>query len=161
MKQREPRRKVLVSARLRDGLGWTHARILNVSSRGLLMRSARAPSPGTYVEVCRGHHHIVARVMWVNQDRFGVHTQDSVAVDAIAGCAETVDENTIPTVERRSRRRTPSAHERLERSRKTAAAMQFAWIAGLGAVGGILVFDAVSDALERPLRVVSAELGRN
>lgn len=161
MKPREPRRKVLVSARLRDGLGWTSARILNVSSRGLLLRSPRAPRRGAYVEVCHGPHRIVARVMWVNRDRFGVHTQDCVAVDAIAGGPEAVGESGGAIPDSRPKRREPTAEERLERSRKRAGAIQFLWIVGLGAAGGAMVFDAVGGALSRPLSVVSAELSRN
>lgn len=152
---------MLVNARLRAGLGWTSARIVNVSSRGLMLRSARAPRPGAYVEVSHGPHHIVARVMWVNQDRFGVHTQDPVAVDLIAGGPEAAGESGLPTDDNRPKRRAATAEERLERSRKWAGAMQFMWIAGLGAAAGTLVFDAVSDALSRPLSVVSAQLARD
>lgn len=105
---------------------------------------------------------MVARVMWVNRDRFGVHTQDCVAVEAIAGGGpETIEECASAAAGARPKRRELTADERLERSRKRAAAMQFLWIIGLGAAGGAMVFDAVSGALSRPLSVVSAELGRD
>jgi hypothetical protein len=58
---------VLIEARLRQDRGWTDARILNISRRGLMVRSPAAPLHGTYVEVSRGTHRIVARVVWVSR----------------------------------------------------------------------------------------------
>jgi hypothetical protein len=54
MKTREPRRKVLVGARIRHGLKWDDIRILNVSSRGLCLHSRDAPPRGIYVKLRRG-----------------------------------------------------------------------------------------------------------
>lgn len=162
MKTREPRRKVMISARLRDGFGWTNVRILNVSSRGLLLHAPKTPDRGAYVEVCRGPHRIVARVMWVHQDRFGVYTQDAVAIDAIAGGGEVATPRAESlTLDRRSKRRRPTAEERGERSRQWASAMQFLWIAGFGAAAATLAFGTVKGALSGPLSIVSAELSQN
>lgn len=153
----------MISARLRDGSGWSSARILNVSSRGLLLRASKAPRAGAYVEVCRGPHRIVARVAWVQHDRFGVCTQDAVAIDAItSGGGSGVAEPAILTLPPRAKRRELTADERRERSRKRASAIQFLWVAGFGAAAGALVFDSVKAALSQPLAVVSAELsGKN
>lgn len=148
----------MVSARLRDGFGWTNVRILDVSSRGLLIRSPNAPPRGAYVEVCKGPHRIVARVVWVNQDRFGVCAQDCIAVDAIAAGSAGSQEIANAGVQEPPRRRPPSAEEKLERSRKRAGVMQFAWIVGLGAAAGTVMFSVVRDSLSGPLSVVSAEL---
>ena len=49
MKQREPRRKVMLSARLRQEVGWSDANILNVSSRGLLLHGTIRPARGSYL----------------------------------------------------------------------------------------------------------------
>jgi hypothetical protein len=149
----------MISARLRDGCGWSDARILNASTRGLLLHASKTPERGTYVEVCRGPHRIVARVVWVRQQRFGVFTQDAVAIEAItsSGHAAAPTSHSLNS-ERRSKRRSPTPEERSERSRRMASAMQFVWIAGLGVAGGTLAFDAVKGALSEPLSIVSAKL---
>ncbi len=159
MKPREPRRKVMISARLRDGVGWSDARILDVSSRGLLLRASKTPERGSYVEVCKGPYRIVARVIWVQQDRFGVRTQDTLPIDAITNGVEPSSpeaQNLSP--ERSLKQREPTSAEQLERSRTWASAMQFLWVAGFGAAAATLVFDTVKSALARPLSVISAEL---
>src|SRR5690349_16447421 len=83
MKQREPRRNVLIRARMRNGPSWADVNIRNISSRGLMVQAASSPPRGSYVELRRGRHAIVARVAWSNGRRFGVQTQDRLDVDAI------------------------------------------------------------------------------
>ena len=149
----------MISARLRGGFGWTDARILDISSRGLLLSAPKTPQRGAYVEVCRGAHRIVARVVWVKQERFGLRTQDTLPIEAItgeidAGAPEAA--NLYP--ERRAKRRKPTAAESHERSKNRANAMQFVWIVGLAAVAGALAFDAVRTALSQPLSIISAQL---
>lgn len=68
----------MIKARLRDGALWSDALIINMSSRGLLVRSDQSPNRGSYLEIRRGPYVIVARVVWANADRFGVQTQDIV-----------------------------------------------------------------------------------
>lgn len=150
----------MISARLRDSQGWSNARILNLSSRGLLLHASRTPQRGTYIEVCKGPHRIVGQVVWVRQDRFGVRTQDKLAVEAIASGGDAgppVAESL--NLERRAKRRQPTAEERRERSRSVASAMQFMWVAGFGAAAATLAFEAVEGALSEPMSIVSAELG--
>lgn len=161
MKPREPRRKVIISARIRDGAGWSSASILNISSRGLLLHAPKTPRPGAYVEVAKGPHHIVARVVWVKQNHFGVCTQDMLPVAAMTAGVDAGASGTVEAApERRLKRPEPTASERLERSRRRASAMQFLWIAGISVAGGAVAFEAVKGALSRPLSAVSAELTR-
>jgi hypothetical protein len=149
----------MISARLRDGFGWTNARILDISSRGLLLRASKTPKRGAYVEVCKGPHRIVARVVWVEQDRFGLNTQDLLPIEAITGgTAASASEAEYLFPQPRLKRREASAAERLERSRRRSGAMQFLWIVGSAAAVGILAFDAVEGSLSRPLSIVSAQL---
>ena len=63
-KARSLRRRVPVPARLRHGSSWSDACILNVSSRGLMIHTGRPISHGSKLEIRRGDHVIVARVVW-------------------------------------------------------------------------------------------------
>lgn len=83
IKAREPRKKALLVARVRSGTTWRDVSLLNLSSRGALVQSANPPPQGAYIEVRRGSHDIVARVMWTDKHRFGIHSQDAIAVDEI------------------------------------------------------------------------------
>jgi len=79
---RELRRRVIMPARLRSCSGWTDACILNISSRGLLVHSARTGPAGSIVEVWRGDHVIVARVVWHDGARAGLEAEDKLPVVA-------------------------------------------------------------------------------
>ncbi len=75
MKQREPRRKVLVRARMRCGTGWGDVTIHNMSSRGLLATAPEEHRTGEVIEIRRIHQIIVGRIVWQNGPFFGVRTQ--------------------------------------------------------------------------------------
>ena len=79
---RELRRRVNIRARLRAKGGWTDARILNISSRGLLISaSARSPVQGTTIELWHGDNVIVGTVVWQEGTRAGVHSNERVPVN--------------------------------------------------------------------------------
>ena len=80
---RELRRRVMLPARMCDGAQWTDACILNVSSRGLMIQSARVGSEGTLIELRRGDHMIVARIVWRDGSRAGLQSEDRVPVEEI------------------------------------------------------------------------------
>jgi hypothetical protein len=160
LKVREPRQKVMIKARMRIGAAWNDVCILNISPRGLSMQAAAPPPRGTYLEVRRGHHEILARVVWVNHHRFGVRTQDVLAIDDIvnqpdrsAAPADAVAAGAIP--DRRQSKR--SLAERHEDSRMLSRAMEFGMIGIVAASGAVAAFGTVADALE-PLGQVSAAL---
>ena len=151
---------MLIDARLRHERGWADARILNLSARGLMARSEHAPARGTYVEICRGAHRIVARVVWARDGRFGARTQDAIVVDALSSGADPA----LPSPanlnnDRRSSRREPQPAERSERSRRWSRRMEFVAVAAFGCAAAFLVFDAVRDMLSRPLHLIEAQLG--
>ena len=83
IKPREPRRKVLIDARMHAGGTWRDVKVLNMSSRGLLLRAAVAPPRGSYTEIRRGLHVILARVVWTDGECFGVRTQDRLTIDGL------------------------------------------------------------------------------
>ena len=153
----------MITARMRHGNAWSDASILNLSSRGLLLRSSAPPARGTYVEVRRGAHVIVGRVVWTGLDRFGVRAQDRLAVDSLVanetprqGPAN--DPGGTPA-ERRARPRPERLEWRHARSREAGRMLQFACIAGFGLVLAACAYEAVSDTLDRPMAEVSLSLG--
>lgn len=72
---REWRRRVLIPAKLRSSAGWGEARILNVSSRGLMVHCPQDAEPGSMIELRRGEQTIVARVMWKTGARAGLMSE--------------------------------------------------------------------------------------
>jgi hypothetical protein len=158
VKPREPRKKVRINARLRQDCGWSDARILDISRRGLMVRAAIVPTRGTYVEISRGTHRIVARVVWARDGRFGAFAQDPIDADAVAR-----GDQAPPAVaanlnhDRRAKRR-ESTGEREERSRRRSRQLEFFVIAALGSGAALLAFDTVGETLSRPLSQIEASL---
>lgn len=164
-KPREQRRTVLVSARMRVGARWGDVRILNISSRGLLIQSPEPPPRGSYLEVRRGRHTIVARVVWASDQRFGVQTQDLLSVDAIVREPDhSAPECRQPpaaedAVERRARdpKRVSSA-QRHEGSRVLARLTEFACIAFAGAGAALMGYEIIGEMFARPMTEAVAAL---
>jgi hypothetical protein len=159
VKPREPRQKVLIDARLRHDCGWSDARIVNLSSRGMLVRVAQAPARGSYVEIYRGPHRIVARVVWAQQDQFGAQAQDPITVDAIATGKE-AEPPVLANIssDRRFRRRAETAAEKHERSRRRSRRMEFLAVTAIGCAAAFLAFDTIDEMLSKPLKAVAAAL---
>ncbi len=149
---------------MRLGASWGNARILNISSRGLLVESADAPQRGSYVEVRRGQHVIVARVVWSDSTRFGLLTQDPLSVEHIVSEPDRAAAPRDPAadaaqVERRfAARLKESQAQRFEISRQAARAFQFAAIAACGTSAAIAGYASVRQSLGCPMSHVSAML---
>lgn len=163
-KPREPRRKVLIEARMRCGNTWVTVCIRNMSSRGLLAQVPEPPEAGSYVEIRRGPHVIVGRTVWRSGRKFGVRTQDAMNIDAIVsepvgGTQRPVnlpDGSTI--ADRRSDRRRLTTEEKQERSRLISSWMQTALLVAAGAGGAIILAHSVFDILRTPLEVITQHL---
>jgi hypothetical protein len=164
MKPREPRRSVMLSARMRLGACWGSARILNISSRGMLLESTEALSRGTYVEVCRGRYRVVARVVWNRDNQCGLVAQDPLPIDAIISEPDKSKgppppANDAAAGERRSAARARDARAlRFERSRSLSQGLQFAAIAAFGASAAIGAYATVRQSLACPILSVTASL---
>lgn len=167
MRAREPRRKVLIKARMRLGCAWGDVYLLNISSRGLLIQAPEAPSRGTYIEVRRGRHAIAARVAWSEDQRFGVQTQERLKIDEIinepdlSGAYAGKAPGAVADVERRSAMRDQSPAElgrRGDRNRWAARAGQAACVAIFGASAAFVAAHSAYEALSRPLAHVSKAL---
>ena len=157
LKPREERRKVLIRARMHAGVSWSDVCILNMSLHGLGLQCAFPPRVGTYVEIRRGAHVVVGRVIWSSHHRFGVSTQDVLFIDAIINAPDAAGTTQcLPRPpERRAKPRT--SHDR-SRLRARAFECAFAAFGGLciaAALGGM-----VQAALARPLVAISTALVR-
>jgi len=123
------------------------------------VRTSQAPPRGTYVEICRGPHRIVARVVWTDQDLFGASARDAIAIDAVAGGEEALLPSAVNlTNDRRARRRLPPCVEQHEHSRRSSRRLEFLCIAAFGFFAASFAYEAVAEALSKPLNMVEARL---
>ena len=160
-KPREHRLKVVLPARMKDNRGWHDVRILNISSKGLMARSPAAPSQGSYLEVRRGSHVIVARVVWSNGQQFGLQSQSRLDPSEIIEekAAKAATPNITAGKALAERRATPRptgfSHER---SRWRGRALEFLGILAMAAIFGILALEASQQALAHSMRDVDQSL---
>lgn len=159
---------MLIQARMRIDGKWVDVRIHNISSRGLLVQSAAPPPRGSYVEIFKARHTIVARVVWSNDHRFGIHTRERLDVGALVGEAAPVKParamSPDAASERRSDPRRLTAAEvtqRLERSRRISGAIEFGAVAMCGAIAAASTVSIVYETLSRPFQKVSSSLLKN
>jgi PilZ domain len=154
-KPRELRRRVIVPARLRHGSSWTDACILNISSRGLLIHTGRPLSRGAEVEIRRGEHVIVARVVWRDGGRAGLRADERVPVEDIVTLGRSPSlQLTAATGERRKHPRGQ------EGSRDRARMIEFAGVVAIAAALAVAGLMMVQAAFARPLAVAGAALGQ-
>ena len=149
----------MIQARMRIGATWSDACILNLSSRGMLVHAQSVPERGNYLEIRRGQHVVVARVVWSGDQRCGVRTQDPLRADQLI--AETDNSSfgsrsMTETVERRSAPRPTAA--RYEASRTRGRAFEFGSLAAVGLAAAFLLFATLDELLGRPLVAVEAVL---
>ena len=160
---REPRQKVQIPVRIRIDNAWADMCLLDVSSRGLMIQGRIAPPRGAYVEVRRGRHVIVARVIWSKKHRFGVRTQDLVAAGVIAGERDTdpagdAGQPTSQPAERRVHAREVASAEAHQRSRMMGRSIEFGFVLVAGSTLAMLCVSLASEAMLKPLSVVTAAL---
>jgi hypothetical protein len=167
-RKREPRRKVALAARMRVAGDWRDATVLNMSSRGVMIRTVQAMRPGTYLEIRRGTDlAIVGRVVWSSGPYAGVRAQDAIDVDA-AACTPGAGTRPMRHGDRRSAVRRPeSPAAQAERSRQTGAFVQYVTIAAAVAFAAIIaassvgdVLGGVADQVERALQTPEANVSR-
>ncbi len=82
-RRRETRRQVVIPARLRSGARWSDACILNISQRGMMIHSGFAGPRGSTIELRRGEHVIVARVVWRDGARAGLQSDERLPAEQI------------------------------------------------------------------------------
>ena len=141
-------------ARLRHGSSWSDACILNISSRGLMIHTGRPIAQGTEVEICRGDHVIIARVVWREGGRAGLRSDERVRVEEIVTIAKAPLRLTAEAGARGTLLRPR------ERSRSRGRAMEFAGVLVIAVSLAGAGFTMVEAAFERPLALVTAALDR-
>ena len=152
-KPRELRRRVVVPARLRDGASWSDACILNISSRGLMIHTGRPVRCGSEVELCRGEHMILARVVWRDGGRAGLRAKERVPIEEIVMSGHAAALQLAAANGERRRRPRPEDSSRL-RGRAIEFAGLLAVVVTLAA-GGISMVEA---AFARPMAAVASTL---
>jgi len=161
-RKREARQKVMVTARMRVDREWVDITILNVSSRGLLARTATPPTGRSYVEIRRGTEvAIIGRTVWRNGQHFGVRTQDRIDITQLVTStrARAPQAGAQPAAERRTAPRAPdSVATRLDRSRRFAAAFQYVALAAAALAGAAMILSTVQETLVATLSTVTDAL---
>ena len=161
MRPREQRRRVLIRARMKTGTGWHDACIVDLSKRGAGLQAATAPSRGTYVEIRRGLHVIVARVMWTRNHRFGVLAQDELHIESIANDYAPTEETRAASRDTFERRVLPRpVAERAEANARLGHRMQYVFAACAGMAAAMIAGAEVREALAAPLSEVGSALER-
>jgi hypothetical protein len=154
---RELRRRVVLNARMRVGQRWSNACILNISSRGLLVQASGIET-GSTIELRRGEHVIVARVVWREGGKAGLRSEEPLAVDDIL----TVDRgNSLQLVASggASMERRIVSRPRHEESRARRRLLQFVGTTAIGVGLSAVVLMMIGQAAARPLAMVKSALG--
>jgi hypothetical protein len=149
---------VVLPARMRIGARWSDACILNISSHGLMIRTANRITDDSVVELRRGEHVIFARVVWRDGPKAGLQTDERVPVEEII----TLDPSTSLQVtaadalliERRNQPRRICQDSRLR-----ARAIESIGVVAIAAMVGAGAFGMVELAFARPLAMVRMALG--
>jgi hypothetical protein len=148
----------MLPARLRTGAQWSDTCILNISSRGLLIHSARAGPQGSTVELRRGDHVIVARVVWREGARVGLHADEQLPVEQIMslGQCQTLQltARAGPAAERRLRPRAEADDARLR-----GRAMEFVSVGVIALCLALTIWSIAQEALASPMAAVRTALG--
>ncbi|GGC35875.1 hypothetical protein GCM10011371_24080 [Novosphingobium marinum] len=151
----EDRTRALIKVRLRGAGDERDACILDVSTRGLLVTSARPPERGEFIELVAAGHSLIGQVKWASSRRFGVALRERVSVlGLVAG-----DKGDITLEQRRrAQRRGPGwgailagSGRGLSQLAQTAfialVAAGAMWIALDATGGGLGVLGTVTEAL--------------
>jgi hypothetical protein len=164
-KPREPRQKVVVSARMRVDGRYSDVCIRDISSRGMMLQAATPPRPGSYIEIMRAAQIVVARVVWAGERRFGIQSQDRIDVPAMVSATPSSGPR-LPDQERRlADRARPAGRaaaidlaELAEQNRRRSRAFEFGLLVACGLLAAGLAGHIAYDVLASPLKTVSSHL---
>jgi hypothetical protein len=155
---RELRRRVVARARVRAGAQWGDACILNISSRGLLILTARPIFEGSTVEVLKGDHLMIARVVWTSAGRSGLRSNELLPVEEILSLdqgrsLQLIASNGVLHDRRRGLRRAPVD------SRTRGRLLEFLAVGAIAASLAAGTWVMAQHALTKPLARAEAALG--
>ena len=155
---RELRRRVMVPARIWTGAQWGDGRILNISTRGLMIQTARPVPEGSLVEILRGDHLIMARVVWSEAGRSGLHAEERLPVEDILSVGQARAVQLIASNGTLHDRRTGPRGVTGD-PRSSGRATEFVAVAVIALSLAIGVWAMAQHALAGPLAAASAALG--
>lgn len=154
---RELRRRVVLPARLRSGAQWSDTCILNISSRGLMIHSGRAAPKGSSVELRRGEHVILARVVWRDGARVGLRSDERLPVEEIMSLGQCQSLQLVASggarIERRKKPRPPRIDARLR-----GRVFEFVGVGAIALSLALGVWMMARAAFARPLAQIEAAL---
>ena len=148
-----------LATRMRSDGTWGNATVLNMSSRGVMIRTPAPIRVGVYLEIRRGTDlAIVGRVVWSSGAYAGVRAQDAIDVNAIT-CSGSTGAKPAGTADRRStKRRTESPAAQAERSRQIGTLVQYGAMVAAVVFAAMIAASFVNDVLASAFRQVSQAL---
>lgn len=153
---REWRRRVSIRTRVNLGPHWVDGKVLNISSRGMLLHSKRPLPIGAKVHIRQGSQAVAARVVWREGQRSGLECQAGIAINEwLAAC-----EAPPPAERREARRAAPSLARREEGSRLVARRIEHIAVMAIALAISVSVTALAASALIEPFHAVEAALGR-
>ena len=158
---REPRVRVHAAARMKAGGKWQDIVILNISSRGLMARSETIPASRSYVEIRRSTNvTIIGKVIWYDDQHFGIRTQDRIHVSMMGGnaCGDAAAKASSVLVERRAQARSTDPAEAFERSQRIAGLQQFGALVVAGGLGAMFLTEMVTNIFAAPVAEIARHL---
>ena len=148
----------MLRVRMRSDAGWSDAVVRNVSRRGMLIAANEPIKPGTYIEIRRLHHIIIARTMWSAKGRIGARTQDPIDVEGLIAAAAGLQNPGAPAVARPAHAPDRRSADRAKQSRDHGARLQFVALICAGAFVAFLIAAQVSASLSAPFEQVRLAL---
>jgi hypothetical protein len=128
-------------------------RIRNISSRGMMLEAPDPPRVGAYVELF-GTVTAVGRVVWKDDDSFGISTRDRVNLPVVLGKPEMKSRRSVAKITAPRASRIDTA----DQSRMLGRAIDFTLIAiAAVALAGLFALIAYG-VLSRPLAALSGLL---
>jgi hypothetical protein len=148
----------VLPARARVGARWSDACILNISSRGLMVRIGSGVAQGSVVEIRHGDRTIFARVVWCEGPRAGLQVDERLVVDDIIALAQNamlqVTAADSLSLERRKKPQPIDDH-----SRQRARATEFLFILLIAIGSSAAVLSMVQHSLGHWLVPIGVVLG--
>ncbi len=156
-RSRELRRRVVLPALLRKGSQWDETCILNMSSRGLMIHSPWGAPEGSFVELRRGGHSIIAQVMWCEGPRVGLRSEERLPVEEIMslGQSHALQLVAVTREPRERRKRSNAGHPD---ARLCGRAFEFVGVVTIAIMLAIGVWTMMQQALTGPLNRVAVAL---
>lgn len=143
-----------IRTRVNLGVHWADARVVNISSRGMLLHCAGPLPIGAKVEIRQGEHAVSARVVWRQGQRSGLQCHSGIAISEWLAACE------APLSERREQRPRPSTRlSGAERSQVIARKLEFlaVMVIALAISGSVAALAAT--AILKPIAAIQAALG--